>query len=209
MKSAMIWGAGGDIASQLIRQLNIKGWQVISISRNLEGNLPDTKHIEADPTSVNEVEQAILIASQETNQIDLWIYAAGDIEAKRISEMDVDSWLRILNANLTGAFISLQHSLPLMASEAHIVIIGAVSERLRLPGLSAYAASKAALEAFTDTLAKEERKKRVTLVRPGAVLTKFWDKVPMQPPKNASSAQEIAAAILQAHEDGHRGNLDL
>lgn len=31
----------------------------------------------------------------------------------------------------------------------------------------------------------------------------------MQPPQNASSAQDIAAAILQAYEDGHRGNLDL
>ena len=47
-----------------------------------------------------------------------------------------------------------------MYENAHIIFIGAVSERLKLPGLSAYAASKAGLEAFAEVLGKEERKKR-------------------------------------------------
>ncbi len=209
MKTAMIWGAGGDIASQLTQKLNEKEWQVITIGRGNKDETNRLNHIEADPTSLMDVKQAILTASQEAAQVDLWIYAAGDIQSVRIAEMDFDSWQRILNANLTGAFLSLNHSLPLLAEDAHIIFIGAISERLRFPGLAAYAAAKSALEAFAETLAKEERKKRVTLVRPGAVLTKFWEKVPMQPPKNALTPESVAQAIIQAHENGQRGTLDL
>lgn len=208
MKTAMVWGAGGDIASQIMMKLEKSGWQIIPISRaTSETSFPNT--IEADPAVENDVKQAILMASQATDQIDLWVYAAGDIQAMRTADMDLDAWQRILNANLTGAFLSLKHSLPLLADDAHIVLIGAVSERLRLPGLSAYSAAKSGLEAFAESLAKEERKKRVTLVRPGAVLTKFWKKVPMKPPQNALSAEIAATKILQAYEDGHQGKLDL
>lgn len=208
MKTAMIWGAGGDIANQLIQQLNDSGWQVIPISRiQTEGSRINT--LEADPSSPADIKQAILTASQEVDQINLWVYAAGDIRAARISEMDDETWLQIINANLTGVFLSLKYSLPLLAEDAHIVVIGAISERLSLPGLSAYAAAKSGLEAFAETLAKEERKKRVTVVRPGAVQTKFWEKVPMRPPQNALSPQAVAKTILQAHIDGHRGKLDL
>ena len=60
-----------------------------------------------------------------------------------------------MTANLSGAYLATHHSLPLLAEDAHLVFLGAVSERLRLPGLSAYAAAKAGLEAFGEALGKE------------------------------------------------------
>ncbi len=89
------------------------------------------------------------------------------------------------------------------------VYIGAYSENLRLPGLSAYAAAKAGLEAFVTALGKEERRRRVTLVRPGAVNTPFWQKMPVRMPRSAAAPEEIAAKILAAHESGQSGALDL
>ena len=71
------------------------------------------------------------------------------------------------------AFLATHFSMPLLAQNAHLVYLGAVSERLRLPGLSAYAAAKAGLEAYAEALKKEERKRRITVVRPGAVATPF------------------------------------
>ena len=112
-------------------------------------------------------------------------------------------------ANLTGAFYSIHYSLPLLRENAHIFFIGAISERLQLPGLSAYAAAKTGLEAFATSLRKEQRKKRVTVVRPGAVKTSFWDKVPMKLPSDAASPAKVAQKILEAYQQGQQGFLDL
>ena len=90
-----------------------------------------------------------------------------------------------------------------------ILFIGAISERLRLPGLSAYAASKVGLEAFAETLGKEERKKRITVIRPGAVATPFWDKVPLRLPKDAAPADKVAERIYEAYLAEHKWQLDL
>ena len=90
-----------------------------------------------------------------------------------------------------------------------MLAIGAISERMRLPGLSAYAAAKAGLEAFTAALAKEERHRRVTLVRPGAVDTPLWSKMPVRMPRSAALPATVAAQILTAYTSGHSGLLDL
>jgi len=141
--------------------------------------------------------------------VDLWIYTAGDISYSRVSEIPPAEWQKIISANLNNAFYAIHASLPLLSEEAHIFFLGAVSERLRLPGLSAYAAAKAGLEAFAETLGKEERKKRVTVVRPGAVRTKFWDKVPLKTPADAAAPEKIAEKIIKAYEARHKGRLDI
>jgi NAD(P)-dependent dehydrogenase (short-subunit alcohol dehydrogenase family) len=155
------------------------------------------------------VESAVLSAAFEVSEVDLMIYAAGDILANRVKEMSPDEWMRIMDANLSGAFLATHFALPLLAEDAYLVYLGAVSERLHLPGLAAYAAAKSGLETFADTLRKEERKRRVLVVRPGAVATPFWDKVPMRLPKDAASPQKVSRRILQAYHTGETGVLDL
>jgi len=49
----------------------------------------------------------------------------------------------------------------------------------------------------------------VTVVRPGAVKTTFWDKVPMKIPPDAASPEKVALKIIAAYQAGHQGNLDL
>jgi NAD(P)-dependent dehydrogenase (short-subunit alcohol dehydrogenase family) len=210
MKTAMIWGAGGGIGRALVDKLREEGWTVFAVAHDATaGDAAAVHALEADVTEEFDVQQAVMAAGQEAEAVDLWIYAAGDITAVPVSEMDAAAWNRIIGANLTGPYLTLRHSLPLLADEAHIVIFGAVSERLRLPRLSAYAAAKAGVEAFAEALRKEERNRRVTLVRPGAVDTPLWDKTPMQVPKDAASPQKVAQRILTAYTEGHTGQLDL
>jgi short-subunit dehydrogenase len=90
-----------------------------------------------------------------------------------------------------------------------LVFLSAVSERIRLPGLSAYAAAKAGLEAFAEALRKEKRERRVIVVRPGAVNTRFWQKVPFKMPGRALSPEAVAAKVVEAVNTGHQGVLDL
>jgi NAD(P)-dependent dehydrogenase (short-subunit alcohol dehydrogenase family) len=155
------------------------------------------------------IEKIAYLVSQDIGDINFWCYTAGDIISEKISEMSAMDWQRIFTTNLNGAFYAIHHFLPLLNETAHIFFIGAMSERLRLPGLSAYAASKAGLDAFTETLGKEERKKRVTIVGPGAVATPFWDKVALRLPKDAAPAEKVAEKIYEAYLSEHKGQLDL
>ncbi|NDJ77804.1 MAG: SDR family NAD(P)-dependent oxidoreductase [Chloroflexi bacterium] len=210
MPTAMIWGASGGIGRALTAELAGADWTVLAMARQTDHLFDLTPHVyEADVTDPFAVQQAVMLASQEANAVDLWVYAAGDITSAPVADQSLDSWQQILDANLTGAYHTIHHSLPLLAPDAHIVFLGAVSERLRLPGLAAYASAKAGLEAFADSLRKEQRKRRVTVVRPGAVDTPLWDKVPMKLTANAPAPQKVARRILEAHHNGHKGHLDL
>jgi len=141
--------------------------------------------------------------------VDLWVYAVGDIVSAKVAEMSTSDWQRILAANLSGAFLAAQESLPLLTSDGHMVFLGAVSERLHLPGLAAYASAKAGLEAFVDVLRKEQRGRAVTIVRPKAVETSLWEKVPFTVPHGAMDPRDLADRILEAYQQGHTGVLDL
>lgn len=209
-KKAMIWGAAGGIGQALTSTLKDAGWQVIAVARDADKlDASVDVSIEADVSDNFAVQSAVQSASFEVDEVDLWIYAAGDIVSAKVSETTPEEWRRIIDANLSGAHLVTHYSLPLLADDAHLFYLGAVSERLRLPGLSAYAAAKTGLEAYVDALRKEQRGRRVTVVRPGAVATPFWDKVPMRLPKDAATPEKVARRILQAYDDEHSGTLDL
>lgn len=210
MKTAMIWGAGGGIGRALVHQLANNNWTVLAATHRADSLNNLTPHvIEVDVSNPYQVQVAVNTASHLTSEVDLWIYSAGDITASKVGDMSPDTWQRIVNANLTGAFLAAHYSLPLLAPDAHMIFLGAVSQRLRLPGLSAYAAAKVGLEAFAETLAKEERKRKITVVRPGAVDTPLWEKVPMRLPASALSPEALAEQILDAYQKGHKGTLDI
>ncbi len=209
-KTAMIWGVSGGIGRALAKELAAAGWTVIGISRHPEDVVDLTQFgFAADASREYDVKTAVYAASLEVDQVDLWIYAVGDIEIEAVDDLTNEAWQRQIDANLTGPFLATKHSLSLLADEAHLVYLGAVSERLRLPKFSAYVAAKAGLEAFATSLQKELRKKKVMLVRPGAVDTPFWNKLPMRLPKDAISPEKVAKRILAAYDEGHSGQLDL
>ena len=209
-KTAMIWGVNGGIGRAIAAELRKNEWTVIGVCRQpaeMEGLVDHV--FAADVSREFEVQTAVHATSLEVDQIDLWIYAVGDIETTAVADLDTESWQRQLDANLTGPFLATKHSLPLLAANAHLVYLGAVSERLKLPKFSAYVAAKAGLEAFVASLQKELRGKKITLVRPGAVATPFWDKLPLRLPKDAAPPEKVAKRILSAYEEGHSGQLDL
>ena len=210
MKNALIWGASGAIGQAVLRKLNAEGWTTAGIVRD-SLKIPQIADFvfETEFENPGYIEETAYLVSQEIGDINFWCYAAGDISSEKVSEMAPKDWQRIITANLNGAFFAIHYFLPLLTEIAHVFFIGAMSERLRLPGLSAYAASKAGLEALAESLGKEERKKRITIVRPGAVATPFWDKVPLRLPKDAAPAKKVAEKIYEAYLSGHKGNLDL
>jgi len=211
MDTVMIFGAGGGIGSAIGKLLKEKGFTIAAAVRNINGaKMPFADVVvEGEFGSEQDVKAMIRESAEEIDQIDLWIYAAGDIQYAKNAEAESREWMRIFDANFFGAQRSLKASLPLLADDAHIIFIGAYTDRLLMPGLSAYTASKAALAAYSAVLEKELRGKKVSLVRPSAVDTPFWEKVPFKLPANALQPEDVAEKIWSAYSQGLSGLVDL
>ncbi len=211
MKTAMIWGAAGGIGRSLTQQLVDSGWQVVAITRYPE-KVEEIASVTIEIGNVGnsaEIDKVIYTAHFEVSAIDLWVYTIGDITQAKVGDMKAATWQRILDANLTGAYLAASASEPLLQSDAHLFFLGAVSERLQLPSLSAYVAAKAGLEAFVTTMSKEQRKRKFTIVRPGAVDTAFWNKVSLNKPKDSADPAKVAERIITAYQQGTTGKLDI
>jgi NAD(P)-dependent dehydrogenase (short-subunit alcohol dehydrogenase family) len=211
MKTSIVWGASGGVGRAMTAALAEAGGHVVAVSRHPDDLADLTPYrVEADVADADAVQRAVLEATMLVDDpFDLCVYAAGDIAAAKVGDMAPADWRRILSANLDGAYHVAHHMAPHLAEEGHLVLLGAISERLRLPGLAAYAAAKAGLEALAATLGKEDRRRRVTLVRPAAIATGLWDKVPLRLPEGAPPPEKVVGRILDAHRSGHKGVLEL
>ncbi|MBX2999891.1 MAG: SDR family NAD(P)-dependent oxidoreductase [Caldilineaceae bacterium] len=210
MKQALIWGGDGDIGQTLAGQLLDAGWRVaVTIHNDAETDHRLAAAVQADVADDYSIRQAVLALNGEIDTVDLWVYAVGDIAFTKVADLSPTDWSRILNANLNGAYLALHHSLPLLAVDAHLIFIGALTEQLQLPRLAAYVSAKAGLEALVAVLAKEERKRKVTLIRPGAVDTKFWQRGPATLPKAHLKPGDVANSIFTIYHEGRTGQIDL
>lgn len=210
MPEALIWGASGGIGSALVRTLKGRGWRVFAAARD-ESRIPG----EADQTYRFDAGAAQTISgippliAPESDGLDLMVYAAGALRNGLLDRMPPDEGRLVLESNLTGAWLAAQSSLPLMKDGSLMVFIGAYIDHLILPKMGVYAAAKAALDPLVAVLAKENRKLRFSIVRPGAVDTPFWEQAPFKLPKDAKPPAVVAEAIYGHWISGQGGDLNL
>ena len=103
------------------------------------------------------------------------VHAAGVHGADMVAALDPDDWDMVQATNTRAALLLVQAFMPGMARAraGSIVFVGSLAAHAGAPGLAAYAASKAGLEAFARALAHEvgPRGVRVNVVAPGLVDT--------------------------------------
>jgi NAD(P)-dependent dehydrogenase (short-subunit alcohol dehydrogenase family) len=94
------------------------------------------------------------------------------INFDQVTEADFDA---VVNVHFKGVYFLTQKVVPLMNDGGRIVNISSGLTRVSVPGSSAYAAAKGAIEVLTRYLAKELGPRRITVnvVAPGAVQTDF------------------------------------
>src|SRR5207237_9389973 len=87
------------------------------------------------------------------------------------AELALDEWRRVIDTNLTGAFLVAQASLPLLGDAASIVFVGSKVAMVGVPLRAHYTASKAGLIGLARSMAKElgPAGTRVNVVSPGVV----------------------------------------
>jgi len=134
----------------------------------------------ADSTQVREAVAAI--TAHFGRPVSILVSNAGDnINPAPIDEMDEETWDRVIDVNLKGAFLCAKYCIPAMkaARAGRIINITSISGRSGGgPGGAHYAASKGGLEAFTRALAKELAPFGVTAngVAPGVVYTPLHER---------------------------------
>lgn len=106
---------------------------------------------------------------------DYLVNNAGTSYHAPIAETTEEAFDGLVNVHLKGVFFLTQKLLPLMADGGRIINISSGLARFSVPGSSAYAAMKGAIEVFTRYLAKELGARGITAntVAPGAVMTDF------------------------------------
>lgn len=213
MVQALIWGASGGIGQALVTQLkNLPGTSctVFGAARQTEAIPPVADAaFEFDAGDEHHYQHVAMAIAQEGVQLDLMVYAAGDIQHAKLDEMGLAGWRATLDSNLNGAYLAALHTLPLMQKGGAMIFIGAYLDHIRLPKMGAYAVAKAGLQEFVTVLRKENRKMNFTLVRPGAVHTNFWNNVSFKIPDDAKSPDVVAEAIIAHWRSGAGGDLDL
>lgn len=207
--NVMIWGAEGGIGRALCSLFVEQDWHVAAFARK-NSRLPQgVTFFEADVSDRHRIEEAVYQAGIEFEHFDHFLYSAGDIVAQNIPQLQEEQWQRIMDANLNGVYRTLRASLPLLNKDASIIVIGAQVDKITSASLSAYSAAKAGLEAFISTAAKEDRNRKYLVVRPLAVETAFWEKVPFSMPKSALKPHQVASAIINSLHEKAEGHLDL
>jgi NAD(P)-dependent dehydrogenase (short-subunit alcohol dehydrogenase family) len=110
-----------------------------------------------------------------TDRFDFLINNAGFAARMTIDQMTEAAFDSLFNVHFKGVYFLTQKALSLMNDNGCIVNISSGLTRFSLPGQSAYAAMKGAVEVFTRYLAKElaPRGIRANAVAPGAIETDF------------------------------------
>lgn len=110
----------------------------------------------ADVTDLTACEAAVARAVERHGRLDgVWanagIGAGGPVEL-----VDPRAWARVVEVNLIGVFNTVRAALPhVIEARGHVAVTASMASFAHPPGLSAYTASKAGVEAFADALRTE------------------------------------------------------
>lgn len=140
-----------------------------------------------DLTDGEAIDSAVRALAERLGGLDGVVNCAGMTFSKALADLDPDSWRRMMAVNLDAPYRVCRAALPYLQAEKAGTIVNVASGQALLPnapGVSAYAASKAGLVAFTKALGAELAPAiRANVLCPGVVAT------------------PMVSAILAGHED--------
>jgi len=159
-------------------------------------------------TDAASVEAAFAGILARHGRIDILVNNAGITRDQLLMRMKREDWDRVLDVNLTGAFICSQAVLrPMMKQrEGRIIGISSVVGQMGNAGQSNYAASKAGMIGFSKSLAREVASRHITVnvVAPGLIDTDMTRALPAEvqaewqskvPLGRFGTPEDVAAAV--------------
>jgi NAD(P)-dependent dehydrogenase (short-subunit alcohol dehydrogenase family) len=136
----------------------------------------------ADVSKAADVTAVVEKAQREFGRVQILVNNAGIVgPTGPLESVDWQEWVRTIEINLLGSVLLSRALLPHFKQAAYgkIIQLSGGGATNPLPRLSAYAASKAAVIRFTETLAEETREHHIDVnaVAPGALDTRILDEL--------------------------------
>ena len=204
-KTALVTGGSRGIGASIVRRLAAEGANVIftyvkseekaqALVSEVKSYGVKAKAIKADTGNTDEINVAVAEAA-ELGNIDILVNSAGLFITGAIDDnsADVDAFKRQWDVNTLGVAHTVRAVLPKMNDGGRIITIGSTGAvRSPYTGLGDYAATKAALAAYTRSWARDlgQRNITVNIIQPGLINTD------MNPSNGAFSAEMVKAVAL-------------
>ena len=202
-------GIGRAIAAAIVRdggRVMISGTQQSHIDETVRalgaaaGDPSRVAGLLADVRDRKAVDALVAKTAERFGGFDVLVNNAGVGAFSEVGAMSDADWSRVIDTNLTGAFLCARASIPhLKKAGGWIVNIASLAGINYFPGGAAYCASKAGLIAFSESLMQEVRHDniRVTVVMPGSVATEFNGASPGPRDDWKLSADDVALAVME------------
>src|SRR6202049_4136551 len=159
---AITYTKGADAAASVVKEIERAGRKAIAI--------------QADATDADAVEAAVERTVATFGRLDVLVNNAGTAIPKTFEETTLEELDRLIDINVRGTFVATQAALKHMKSGGRIIMIGSsVGERVMVPGLVPYSATKGAVKMFSQGLSREVGSRGITVnnVQPGPIDTEL------------------------------------
>lgn len=188
---AIVTGAGAGIGAGIAAALAEAGAAVAvadideptaaSTARAIAEAGGRTFAVRADVADASGVQEMVRRTVAALGGVDILVNNAGIATTELVEDLDEARWRRVLDVNLTGAFLCCKAVLPHMRSRGwgRIVNVASVAaKRISVTGSASYTASKAGLLGFTRHLAYEVAGYgiNVNAICPGPTLTAMYER---------------------------------
>ena len=180
-KRALVTGASRGIGAAIALALAENGADVAftyqhsaekaeAVAKRIESVGRRAIALEADSADPEAIARAVNRAADVLGGIDILVNSAAIGNAGTIADMDMGHYQALMDINVRAPVLYAKAVMPHLGEGGRIVTIGSVlGERVPFPGVTAYAMSKAALNALTRGLSRELGPRGITvnLVQPG------------------------------------------
>jgi len=182
-KVAVITGGNSGIGYATAKKFKEDGANVIITGRSSErintaANELAVKGIVADVIDLSALDNLVEQVKVEFGKIDILFVNAGIFSPAPVGQNSEEMFETQMGINFKGAVFTIEKFLPILNDGASIINLSSINAYTGMPNTSIYAASKAALNAYTRTASTElaPRKIRVNSVNPGPVSTPIFGK---------------------------------
>src|SRR5712692_1861258 len=147
---AITYTKGADAATSVVKEIERAGRKAIAI--------------QADAADAEAVKAAVEKTVATFGRLDVLVNNAGTAIPKRFEEATLEEMDRVIDINVRGVFVATQAALKHMGDGGRIITIGSsVGERVLVPGLVPYSATKGAVKIFTQALSRELGSRGITV----------------------------------------------
>ena len=169
----IVTGASRGLGQAIAERLIEKGEDVIGLARSVSGI--SIHAIECDVSDYTSVKNASREIKRMKKPVKAFINAAGVASMNMAVTTDESTVQRLIQTNLVGTIYCCQLFAPIMLRQKHgsFINFSTIAVALSLKGESVYAASKAGVESFSRTFAREmaDFNVRVNCIAPGPIRT--------------------------------------